>query len=307
MNYKQKALPNPANPKEVIGFYIFEFRKFLLSFYRFRIRDPFGLKQNNIFKDLIKQKDSKKNIPCFVFANGPSLNKLDPKKIRTLCDEQKAEVFCVNFFPNSEFARIVGYDRWVISDPKFFNFGKEAPLSIKDILTSTLENASKHIRQCVYAPASSVVKLKKIINVPIIGFNDNENSSIFSNSINPVKPRSYVSMTAYKALSIACYLGFSPIYICGYDNSYVADLGCDRENRIYRNNEHFDRNAYKIVPPISLLSYKYRTVADELISNSRLFSDLEKFKKHLIINLDVNSLTDAFKKDDSLDIYLQND
>ncbi|MBT7993523.1 MAG: hypothetical protein HN691_01480 [Bacteroidetes bacterium] len=305
MNYSKKALPNPAKPIELFGFYLFHLKKILTTSIRLRIQDPFGYKQNKVYDELLKQRDTKKNIPCFVLANGPSLNKLDPKKIRTFCSEHDAEVFCVNYFPNSEFARIAGYDHWVISDPYFFKVDQDVPLPKREILSSTFGNVKKHLRQCVYAPSKEVAKVKNKMNVPVIGFNDIEISTIFSDSINPVKPRSYISMSAYKALAIACYLGFSPIYICGFDNSYITNLGCDRENRIFRKNEHFDENAYKSSSPIQLLSYKYRSVADELISNSRLFSDLEKFNEHLILNLDVDSLTDAFRKDDSLDIYVQ--
>ena len=47
-----------------------------------------------------------------------------------------------------------------------------------------------------------------------------------------------------------------------------------------------------------------RNVSQELLTYSRLFSEMDKFKDKRIINLDLNSLTDRFVKDNSLDIYV---
>jgi hypothetical protein len=46
-----------------------------------------------------------------------------------------------------------------------------------------------------------------------------------------------------------------------------------------------------------------RNVAEELLAYSRLFSDLYGFSKFDIVNLDPDSLTDAFPKFHNLDIY----
>jgi len=124
-----------------------------------------------------------------------------------------------------------------------------------------------------------------------------------------------LSMTAYKALAIALFGNYDKIYICGFDNTYIADLGCDENNKIYRRAKHFyttkDAQGTAIHKKDYLMGLdknakaRPRNVSQELLAYSRLFSEMDKFKDDRIINLDVDSLTDRFVKDDSLDIYIK--
>lgn len=297
MTISKKALPDPSRPSEVLLYYSNQIQKLLRTWFRFYILDPFGKKRKRDYKELINFKGTGSGKACFVLANGPSLQKLDPQKVKSFCDSRDADLFCVNYFVNSKFAVITGADYWVLSDPNSLD------LSRRDAQNAFL-NAEELVQKAIFVPKQYEGKLPKKIGLPIISFNDTVTAHVFSRSISPVKPRSYASMSAYKALAIAIYGGYSPIYICGFDNTYVRNLGCDRDNRIYRINEHFDSKAYPNIDPIQYLNFKHRTVSDELIAYSKLFSDLWKFRGHNIINLDVDSLTDAFPKEDSLDLYI---
>ena len=302
MSYKKKSLPNSAFPSEVFKYYIY----YSLVYYKIRfknfIRDPFSFNYRKIYKSLLGLQNSKIGKSCFVLANGPSLKKINPYKLKKYRLETKSEIFCLSHFPNSEFSQITGYDYWLQSDPKWM---KQDASNIDERYTRTINKVNQNIKKKVFIPSNYVKKFKNVFKKEVVGFNDLEVPSFISNSIDPTLPRSFVSMSAYKALAIACYMGFEPIYICGFDNSYVKNLRNDKNNNIYGLVEHFDSIAYdyKSSDPKSNLAYQHRTVADELISKSRLFSDLEKFKKYKIFNLDIDSLTDAFPKIDDIDLY----
>lgn len=300
MDISKKALPDPSRPSEVFLFYSNEIQKLLKIWFRFHFFDPFGIKRKRSFKELINFKGAGSGKVCFVLANGPSLQKLDPQKVRSFCESNGADLFCVNYFVSSKFAETSGADYWVLSDPNSLDLSRQEA-------QNSFQNAERNVRKAIFVPLQYEGKLPENIGLPIISFNDSVTSHIFSRSVSPVEPRSYASMSAYKALAIAVYGGYSSIYICGFDNTYVRNLGCDRDNRIYRINEHFDSKAYPNVDPVQYLNFKYRTVSDELIAYSKLFSDLWKFRGYNIINLDVDSLTDAFPKDDSLDLYITHD
>lgn len=297
MNIKKKALPNPARPFEVAFYYIDQMSRLLQVWIRYELLDPFGFRRRRDFKALLDYKGTGSGRACLVLANGPSVKKLDPQKVSHFCKENKVDLFCVNFFVNTKFAEITGADFWVLSDPYSFDLSKSE-------VQNSFNNAGILIRSGLFAPAKYEKIIPQNTNLPYVVFNDMVTSHMFSQSISPIKPRSYASMSAYKALAIAVFGGYSPIYICGFDNSYVKCLGCDRDNRIYRINEHFDKQAYAYSNPLTYLDYKHRSVSDELLAYSRLFSDLWKFQGHNIINLDVDSLTDAFPKEDSLDLYI---
>ena len=297
MSITSKALPDPSRPSEVFYYYSNQIHKLLRTWFHFSVMDPFGTKRKKDFHALIKFKGTGFGKACFVIANGPSLQKLDPHKLKYYCEANRADLFCVNYFVNSTFAATTGADYWVLSDPESLNLSREEA-------QVAFLNAEKFVRRGVFVPKQYEGRLPKKAGLPQISFNDSVTSHIFSRSISPVKPRSYASMSAYKALAIAIYGGYSPIYICGFDNTYVRNLGCDRDNRIYRINEHFDSKAYPNTNPIQYLNFKSRKVSDELIAYSKLFSDLWKFRGNNIINLDIDSLTDAFPKEDSINVYI---
>ena len=294
---KNKACPDPSSPIETLVYYTLQLSFFLrISLYE-QVTDPWGLKRRKDYQSLYKYQNSGKGRPCFVLANGPSVNQLDPIKIAAYCSKYHADVFCVNYFPNSEFAKKSGISYWVLSDPNSFDLTREEN-------KEAFRNAQNIVKKGIFI-AHSKTTLNLGINLPLIPFNDKATSHIFSHSIHPAYPRSYLSMTAYKALALAVFGGYSPIYIFGFDNTYIRQLNCDEKNRIYRMNEHFDKTVYaKTDTKRQYLNFHYRTVADELIAYSRLFSDLKKFKNFPIVNIDINSLTDAFPKQNIIDVFL---
>jgi hypothetical protein len=301
-----KSVPNPTNPGEVFKHYREHLKRWFHMFYRDTLLDLSGNKRNKKYAELFKLQGKRKGKIAFVLASGPSINKLDPEKVKKFCIEHNAEIFCINYFVNSAFAEITQADYWLISDPRHFD------VTIQDT-AKAYSNLARVIRKGVFAADSHSHLAKANTHLPIIPFNDYETSGIFSKNTNPCYPRSYVTMSAYKALAVATFMGYDKVYICGFDNTYIRDLGCDENNTLYRRINHFYTNPTVNADPLNYRDYnmglganekpRLRTVAEELLAYSRLFSDLNRFKKFPVFNLDGDSLTDAFPKDLSLDIY----
>ena len=302
-----QSIPDPTKPKDVLHHYYEQLKRLMICKYReFRLNN-FNTYPKHRFPELKVFENSGKGKIGIVLANGPSISKLDQKKLKFFIDTNNVEVFCVNYFPNSDFAKNFPFDYWVISDPRHYDFSEQATIDV-------FENVRLNLKKGIFLPDNIKNKIAKKTKLPIIEFNDIQNSNIFSNNINPLFPRSYLNMTAYKALAISLFGNYDKIYICGFDNTFVSDLGCDQNNKIYRKAKHFytkkdtqGRVVFKKDYLMGLGKYdkpRNRNVSQELLVYSRLFSEMNKFNDNRIINLDVNSLTDRFEKDNTLDIYI---
>lgn len=248
---------------------------------------------------IIRKTKLLKTISCgkkaFVFANGPSLNKLDPHKI-LFYKRAGYDIFAVNSYINSEFAKIVNPTHYVFSDPA--HFGHNLHLLSEKRRKEVVEDVDK-VRSCgavLYVP---IQYYNKMSYPNKYAFCDAEN--IFNNNITITKPRGYLSMTAYKALAIACYMGYDAIYISGFDNNYFKTISVDQDNLLYYNDIHFYG-----APPSGDVRFRVTdeggSIGELLYSHHFLFKQLEKFSGFPIINLDENSLVDAFSKKHNLDV-----
>lgn len=301
-----KTIPDPTKPKEVFNHYLQHLARWAYIFYIDRKRNWFGQSRKKRYVALEALKNSGKGRCAFVLASGPSINKIDPQKLKAFKEKTNSDIFCVNYFVSSEFASQSGVDYWLLSDPRHFDF------SIPDTLKAFSE-AENTVGKGILSSEFHATKIANKTYLPIIPFNDFETSWILSNNINPLYPRSFLTLSAYKALAIATYCGYEKIYICGFDNTYIRDLGCDENNKLYRIINHFYLDKSKVNDSNYFRDYKMgvgpnekprnRNVSQELLAYSRLFSDLDKFKNYPIVNLDVDSLTDAFPKSAELDIY----
>lgn len=240
-----------------------------------------------------KLKGSKAGKQALVLANGPSVGKLDPAKIKRLQQAGAFEVFAVNSYISSPLADIVTPDYYLLSDPAFFNPTKYPHLTER--LTNDINLLTKRDVTCF-------VPLEHYNAAPFkhkFGFYDRGN--LFLNKITITGPRCFVSMTAYKALAAACYMGYSQIYICGFDNDYFLNLVVDDNNDMYYIDRHFyDKTGGQ---PSKVRDAHAHSVGELLYSHHFLFKDLERFKSYPIINLNQQGLVDCFPKHHSLDIY----
>jgi hypothetical protein len=286
-------------------FYYPEASVFQIVVHRFSLRLRSLVKMAIIFYKFSRQikttkglRGSKKGEKVFIFANGPSVNNLDPNKINS-CEY---DVFCVNGFLFSEFSNYVTPSHYVLSDPSYFN-GAKGNDSQRDIQKNnrlvddfqknkiTLFVPFEYLEFCEYNDK--------------YGFCDIE-AMYSNNTCDITAPRGYRSMTAYKAISIASYLGYEAIYICGFDNSYFKYLEVDEANQVSYVIPHLVGGEAERVY-ISSVPGCGETVGEYMYIDHHLFDDLEKFNGANIINLDKESLVTAFSKKHNLDIYRASD
>lgn len=251
-------------------------------------------------KPLAQLINAKNKTSALVLANGPSVGQPKPEDLVGFCRDNKLEVFGLNYMISSDLSKELNIDHFVSTDPNFLNPNSpEYDSLIKSFGSSGVQN--------VYLPLGynkKVVNDIEQLGINIVHFCDIQGSQVFSQSISPLKPRSYVSMTAFKALSLAVFMGYKKIYILGFDNSFFKNVVCDQNNKLHRVQEHFDSKAYKLDGQKTLIFGGKRKMYQELIGNSRLFSDLNKFKGKgsEIVNIDPYSLTDAFPKIDPFNL-----
>lgn len=270
---------------EIILFRIKNFIEVRLKFFKQLL---FYRKHVNITKKL---KYTKKNKKAFIFANGPSINKLNIKKI----NKKYYDIFVVNKFINFSRIKDVKYNYYILSDPQYFN-PKHPNYKI---LKKIIENKSISL----FVPFNFLSNFKSENNV--FGFCDIQDYQD-DNATDITKPRGYLSMTAYKALSIALYLGYSEIYICGFDNDQILNLFSDRKNNIFYKNIHFYKKKINDEEAVINVKHLYPSVGYFMYTEHSLFNDLDKFakvKKSKIINLDQNSLVTSFSKKHNLNVY----
>tara|TARA_B110000027_G_C16114861_1_gene299608 strand:- start:159 stop:1022 length:864 start_codon:yes stop_codon:yes gene_type:complete len=244
-----------------------------------------------LIKKVKKLKNTKKNQKAFVFANGPSLNILSPDKINKI----NYDIFVVNKFINQKEYSSIEPNFYVLSDPGYFDHTNEDHEIVKKI-------SSKN--KLLFCPFNFISK-KEFSNSNIYGFCDIEDH-LDSNVQDITKPRGYLSATAYKALSIAIYLGYSEIFICGIDNNQILQSASDSQNNLFYKSTHFYKKKQNDKDSIIDIKKYWPSIGYMMYTEHFLFNDLEKFsqlKKTKIINLDKESLNISFSKDHNLDIY----
>lgn len=277
--------------KGVLAYYLEDFKRWIMVNGKWRISSILG--RNKMLLDpLRKLKGSKKGHEALIFANGPSVAKLTAGDYLALKVSGRTDFFGLNYFVSSELCKEVGLDYYVTSDPYFFS-----PRNPK--IDQILDEVNIHVRKGVFVGHNShqeTIATVKKMGKNVVRFNDRNGSSVFSDNINPEHPRAYVSLTAYKALALAVYMGYDKIYLTGFDNSFFKNLFCDPDNVLYRLPEHFDSKAYYFDGTRVPLFNKDRRMHQEMIGSSRIFSDLYKFPGTHIFNLDPESYTDRFKK-----------
>ena len=245
-----------------------------------------------------KLQNSKRGTRAFVFANGPSVRKLSPEKVRSF-QQEGFDIFAVNSYFHSEMSKVVLPDYYVLSDPAYFGhtvgLSDQRKQEAANDLSKIIEN------NCVLFVPTEFYSTLDYSNK--YAFCDAEN--IFSSNASDItRPRGYLSMTAYKALSIACFLGYESIYICGFDNNYFKTFVSDIDNRLYIEDVHFydSTRQRRYVEPNSF-GWGDGSVGQALYLHHLLFEQLRKFARYPITNLDPEGLVDCFNKHHNLNIY----
>ena len=233
---------------------------------------------------------------CFVFGNGPSLSTLDPDRI---AHHQKRgmDVFCVNNYIFGNFSKTVKPDYYLATDPGYYglrgpgvDMPEETYQRIPELI-STLNTGGVGCFVPIHFRRTNLLKKSWY-------FNDSEN--LFSRNISPLRPRGYLSLSTMKALSMASWLGYKKIYICGMDHDYHLHLTVDPENQLSYVNRHFYNQKGKVTP----LNEYTGGISDHFWQSHLTFKNYYLFDRSKIINLAVKGFVDAFSRKTDIDVHL---
>jgi len=241
-------------------------------------------KYRKYFGDIFKQKQSGQGRDVLIIGNGPSQGLLSLEFLNSFVKSGN-DTIAINFWPENKSLSEHVPTYMLFSDPNSFN--EEL---LKGKARRLIEYLSKN-KISIIAPLNQLSGLKSIDelkNNKFHGFVDVEFKGW--DNIHPAFPRGYTSMTMYKMLAWAIYKGYDNIYIIGMDNTYIRSLFNDHKNQLWNVEEHagLEPNLYKL--------NAYDSVASRLQDLLYLFSDLRKFKKGSIYNIDPYSLVDQFEK-----------
>lgn len=257
-----------------------------IKYYKYYLQHVLPNKQ--LLNDTRLLKNSKKGKSTFVFANGPSLNILDIYKVAYYIKNYGFDLFAVNSFISNYSLSPTHY---VLSDPVYFNrlhHDHHRRIQLNDDLKNIISSSSE-----VFIPVQ-YHNYYKPNHYCFCDFYYHFSNNVFD----ILRPHGYLSMTAYKALAIAGFMGYDRIYICGFDNDYFKNISVSRNNEILFEDKHFFGDNKKVNKrPLTT------SIGDFLYRDHFLFSHLEKFKGKEIINLNPHGLIDTFSKSHDLDIY----
>jgi hypothetical protein len=228
---------------------------------------------------------------ALLIGNGPSAALLDINFLKDLQIKHNLEIMGMNFCTDYCKKNDLLPDYIVLSDPYFINEPNDE--RVVQLVTWINENRSITL----FMPMQWEDKFHKnfLLKNSIFYFND-LNLRGWTKNINPLKPRGYTSMTAYKSISILSFLGYKKINIIGIDNSFYLKFSVDQENTLWQESVHSSENYHK---KTSISNQFPRGTVDYFYSLSNCFLDLQLFKSLPIVNLDSNSITDIFKKEPS--------
>lgn len=202
-------------------------------------------KERNYDQLFATLKDSKKGKRCFIIGNGPSLRPEDLDRIKG------EDSFGVN-----EIHRVYSKTEW---RPTYYlimdRYSKSSPEEIRDIECGTFFLGSYYWRY------------NKVLRKDAIclhqHFNMNDNKYEFSSDIS--KYIVNAPTVSYAAMQVAAYLGYSEIYLLGFDHSYAFEF--DKKGRVINTgveNTHFfkDDNAKDIIGNVWGMTKAYEAFRD---------------------------------------------
>lgn len=236
---------------------------------------------------------------ALVLGNGPSVSKLDSERINGDVLSGNLDVFAVNYFPGTEFANSITNDFYlVLSDPEHLpNHKNPRTQDLWDYLSK-----NQKVRLILPTSWARYPGISKVLNS--INYFDDSSWQSFSSNISPLFPRGYTSLTAYKALAFAGFLGYKKIYISGIDNTMYKTVRVNHENRLLQDSNH--QAGSQGYSDHDLSSVFSGGAGDYFFDLSQAFLDLRlSFSRLEIWNLDRDSMVDAFPKIDKEHKYLQ--
>lgn len=218
---------------------------------------------------------------ALIIATGPSALGLDTHAALKM-QARGGKIFALNFYNEMTLSEKVIPDFYVLTDPRWFD-----QASSDGRIEATWNYIKENSGIVIVAPAT-------IEHIPLAV----ERSCVFVNTIgldgwtrntDPTRARGYVGLTAFAAMAIAQFMGFSSIFLCGFDSDAFRSIVLDESGDVAlaANHGYAENSTTKLLPIDS--------VGEALEFYARHFYDLKLFEQERFINLDPSSLVQSIR------------
>ncbi len=248
---------------------------------------------------------------CVIMGNGPSLNSSIEEHKKFLKDK---DLFCVNFFPNTDLYKELKPRYYVNIAPSVWRKSAKEKNKINNqsLYKKIAQNTDWELK--LYIPTEArkhqewkqgVDKNEKIeikyINITPIEGPQNFCNFLFKKNLGMPRPHNVLIPSIITAIGI----GYKRIYLIGADHSWLHQITVDNENNVLFNQKHFydenDSVAEKVSDyykgskkkPLHLLLMKF-------VYAFKGYFIINRYAESMgveIINLTPDSFIDAFKKE----------
>jgi hypothetical protein len=211
-----------------------------------------------------KQRGSKSG-PALIVATGPSLSKVNESTLMHF--RNLGSLFGINQYANSSKGAMVPPNYLVLNDEPFWNATSAKIISAVNNLEALVQSKSVNF---VIQPAHREILFKEASTIfyhgiPLTGFNLGKRID---------KLNSLPNITIFHALATAEFLGYSPIYLVGYDLSFIKYLSSDINGYTLMPHHHGSNDENSI----PLYSFR-RSLADLFGSMAFQIQSLKQFDK----------------------------
>ena len=243
-------------------------------------------KSRNRLRILRKMKNTKKGKPVLIIGNGPSASTLTTDQVMRL-RLKDGEVITMNNFDKAEISCDVIPDFHFLLDPEFEDVENGRSESIRTYLESH--------------PEIQLIQ-SSLITKPLKW----KNQTLFVNGVqavglwksdSPLNANTYPQGVLFSALKFAHFLGYTPIYVTGVDNSYYKNHFHNQLGEVIVITEGMHSYTNEISGKYDkTIPYLTRNMSDVLFAHAIFLRDLKKFANgKTIINVGLTDFTnDAF-------------
>lgn len=235
---------------------------------------------------LRSMRNSRAGLECLIVGGGPSSKHLCPEKVGQ-GQEAGVEVWAFNMYSDSDLARQVVPDMYVMSDPAFFAPRQQLRDEVARVWHYVAEHEIPYIVPTGLAGHTDRPPVCRVNGMSLLGWSKN---------IDPTRPRGYSNMVAMSSLAMTLHLGYDRIFLSGFDNSTFRTIHRDRAGVLrYGTDTHHYPTSYLDVVGASVHGNIYADGVPAYFETvGRIFWEYRLFQSDRIVNLDQVSLVDAF-------------
>lgn len=236
---------------------------------------------------LRSMRNSRADTECLIVGGGPSSKNLSPDKVRR-AQEAGVEVWVFNMYCDSELARHVVPDMYLVSDPAFFVSPGHLRAGVKRAWEFIADHEIPYIVPTGRSGQAGRPPVYLVNGLSLIGW---------SRNIDPTRPRGYSNMVAMSSLAVTLHLGYSRIFLSGFDNTMYRNIYRDRAGvlRYGSGTHHYPTTELDIVGASADGNIYLDGVPAIFETVGRIFWEYRLFQSERVVNLDQVSLVDAFR------------